>query len=248
MDDKKFLKNQLYKTFKNSSAKEVLLENMTYVIIPCSEKNEAPKNNLDEIINRWVLPAKSDIKLSLDQVIETLASYNGKFPLWVNVKQQNEDFIFLKISKRFRKIKAIKEFHKNNEILPFILDNSIDYKFTDEIQKIGLTRKLLWNIGLTDQEKQFFEKYSLTFDDIRNFAVNHFKSYNYYPPNTNQYNSNKKNYNKLVIKRNFDYSIIENIGTTNEKVIMSNKDLDLILRTYLDLEMNFKIDEIIIEK
>lgn len=247
MEDKNFFKNQLLQTLNDSLVGQVYLEKMTFVIILSDATNEVPKNTWDEIINWWVLPTSTEIKLSIDQVVETLTSRQGLLPLWIKVKQQNEDLILLNISRRFRKLKDIKEFHKDNENLPFIFDNSIDIEFTNDIQKIGLTRKLLWNFELTKQEKQFFEKYPLTFTDIRQFAENHFKSYIYFPPDYDHRKPDTKRYSKLVIKKDTEFSILENIGTPNEKNILTTTDMDKVLDTYLDKEMNYQIDNLTIK-
>ena len=132
--------------------------------------------------------------------------------------------------------------------MPFVFDNTIDIEFTNEIHKIGLTRKLLWNFELTEPEKILFEKYPLTFSDIRQFAENHFKSYIYFPPDYNHRKTDTKRYSKLVIKKDTEFSILENIGTTNEKNILTTTDIDKILDTYLDKEMNYRIDNLTIKK
>ncbi|MDY3530322.1 hypothetical protein PG593_11130 [Riemerella anatipestifer] len=248
MENKVFFKEQLLSTLNNSLGGQVLSANMTFVILPSNADNEKPKNTWDEIINWWVLPTSTELKLSLDQVLETLTSRQGLLPLWIKVKHQSEDLIILNISRRFRKLKDIKEFHKDNQNMPFILDNSIEYEFTSEIQKIGLTRKLLWNFELTEQEKRFFEKAPLTFADIRQFAENHFDNYNYFPPDYNHRKPDTKRYSKLVIKKDTEFSILENIGTTNEKSILTTTDIDKILDTYLNKEMNYRIDNLTINK
>lgn len=248
MDNKIFFKNQLLKTLNGNFENQVFLENMTFVILPSNATNEVPKNTWDEIINNWVLPKSTEIKLSIEQVVEALTSQQGHLPLWIKVKQLSENEILLNSSRRFRKVKDIKEFHKDTETMPFIFDNSIDYKFTNEIQKNGLTRKLLWNFELTEQEKRFFEKHPLTFTDIRQFAEDHFKSYIYFPPDYNQRKPYTKRYSKLVIKKDTGYSLLENTGTINEKNILMTTDMDQILHTYLDKEMNYQIDNLTIKK
>lgn len=224
------------------------MDNMTFVILPSNADNEKPKNTWDEIINWWVLPTSTEVKLSLDQVLDTLTSRQGLLPLWIKVKLQSEDLILLHISRRFRRIKDIKEFHKDNENMPFVFDNTIDIEFTNEIHKIGLTRKLLWNFELTEPEKIIFEKYPLTFSDIRQFAENHFKNYIYFPPDYNHRKTDTKRYSKLVIKKDMEFSILENIDTINEKNILTTTDIDKILDTYLDKEMNYRIDNLTIKK
>ena len=248
MDNKIFFKEQLLKTLNSNLVEQVFLENMTFVILPSNADNEKPKNTRDEIINWWVLPTNTEVKLSLDQVLNVITTRQGLIPLWIKVKLQSEDLILLKISRRFRKVKEIKEFHKDNENLPFVFDNTIDIEFSDEIYKIGLTRKLLWNFELTEPEKKLFERYPLTFSDIRHFAENHFKSYIYFPPNFNNREPDSKSYSKLVIKNDTKFSIIENIGSTNEKYILTTTDLDKILDTYLNKEKNYQIDSLLIKK
>lgn len=248
MDNKIFFKEQLLKTLNNNLVGQVFLENLIFVIILSNSDNETPKNTWDEIINWWTLPTSTDVKLSLDQVIDTLTSRQGLSPLWIKVKQQSQELILLNISRRFRRVKDIKEFHQDNDNMPFIFDNSIEFEFTNQVQKIGLTRKLMWNFELAEQEKLFFKKYPLTFSDIRQFAHNHFKNYIYFPPDYNQRKPNTKRYSKLVIKKDKEFTILENIDTTNENNILTTTDFDKILDTYLDKEMNYQIDNISINK
>jgi hypothetical protein len=127
MDNKIFFKNQLFKTLDDNLVGQVFFEKMSFVILPCNATIEVPKNTWDQIINWWVLPPSTEIKLSIDQVVETLTSRQGLLPLWIKVKQQSNDLILLNISRRFRKLKDIKEFHKDNENMPFIFDNFINF-------------------------------------------------------------------------------------------------------------------------
>ena len=80
-----------------------------------------PKTNLDAIMTHWALPKKLNRDLSLDEVCELLVTAHNEIPLWIKLeKVELQKFYQLFISKRFRKIKVIKEWHKENEILPII--------------------------------------------------------------------------------------------------------------------------------
>lgn len=130
MDRTVFFKNQLLKTLDKNLPEQGKFENLKFVIIPSDAPREKPKTNWDEIINWWVLPSNTGIKLSLDQTIEVLGSRQGLMPLWIKLKLQHETLILLHISRRFRKLDDIKLFHQDNETMPFIFDQSLDLIFT----------------------------------------------------------------------------------------------------------------------
>ena len=121
MNNKIFFKEQLLKILNENLATNFNISNSNFVIMPSYEGNESPKTNWDEIINSWILPTNTNVKLTLDQVVETLVHSQGLFPLWVKIKQQSKDLILLNISRRFRKLNEIKEFHKDNTNMPFFL-------------------------------------------------------------------------------------------------------------------------------
>lgn len=247
MNTTNFLKNQILQTLENNLGRQIKIDNLKFVILPSNADNEQIKNTWDEIMNWWVLPTKTEVKLTIDQIVEILTPKQGLFPLWIKLKSQNEELILLNISRRFRKIKDIKEFHKKNETMPCIFDNSLDLSFTDENVRSGLIRKLLWYFELDEEEKQIFEKIPLTFNDIKYFFDNHFKNYIYFPPDYNSRKPNTKSYRKWVIRKDVEFSIIDNIGAINETTLLTTKDLNIILHYYFDKEMNYKIDNLIIK-
>ncbi len=80
----------------------------------------APKTNFDEIMSRWVLHKKL-MNLSLNEVCNLLITPHNEMPLWIKLqKNEEEKYYQLYISKRFRKLKVIKEWHNDNEFMPII--------------------------------------------------------------------------------------------------------------------------------
>ena len=111
-----FLKNQINRAL----AVEAEIYSHFRIDFDPTEKAD-PKTNFDEIMTHWALPKKLNRDLSLDEVCESLVTVHNEIPLWIKLeKVELQKFYQLYISKRFRKIKVIKEWHKENEILPII--------------------------------------------------------------------------------------------------------------------------------
>ena len=84
-------------------------------------EKEDPKTNFDVMMVHWVLPKIINKKLDLDEICNSLVTAHNEIPLWIRLeKNVSQKYYQLYISKRFRKLKAIKEWHKNNEIQPIL--------------------------------------------------------------------------------------------------------------------------------
>ena len=80
-----------------------------------------PKTNFDEIMTYWALTKNLNRNLCLEEVCEFLVTAHNEIPLWIKLEKVEEQrFYKLFISKRFRKKKVIKEWHKDNDIQPII--------------------------------------------------------------------------------------------------------------------------------
>jgi hypothetical protein len=248
VDSQEFFKQQLLQTLNNKSRSLGSLENISFVILPSNDPTETPKTTWDEIINWQVLPMCTEIRLSIDQVTDALASRQGLLPLWIRVWQQSHDLILLKISRRFRKMNVIRDYHREDVYLPFMLDKSASCEFTVETEKIGMTRKLLRTFQASHEERLFFEKYPLTFADIRYFADDYFKTFICFPLNLADSQTCDSKCKQLVIKRAAEFFVIENIDTTNENSVMKSTDLDLVLDAYLTTALDYTIDGVKITK
>jgi len=85
-----------------------------------SEKREL-KTNMDEIMNFWVLPKMVGKEFSLSEITELLTTPKNEIPLWVKLSEVEKGRVYqMEISKRFRKLRVIKERHNDSEILPFL--------------------------------------------------------------------------------------------------------------------------------
>ncbi|CAL2110084.1 conserved protein of unknown function [Tenacibaculum sp. 190130A14a] len=92
-----------------------------FVIDYDSNENTSLKTNTDDIMNYWLLPKIINVKMNLTDVCNSLVSAHNEMPLWIKLEvDRNEKLIRLLISKRFRKLKVIQEWHKNNDIPPII--------------------------------------------------------------------------------------------------------------------------------
>lgn len=76
-------------------------------------------SNIEQIMNFWVLPKNLNRVLYKKQVIDLLVTGTNEVPLWIGVKVK-EKIIELIISKRFKKLKVVNEWHQENENAPFI--------------------------------------------------------------------------------------------------------------------------------
>ena len=76
-------------------------------------------SNIEQIMNFWVLPNNLNKKLYKKQVIDLLVTGTNEIPLWIGVKVE-EKLIQLVISKRFKKLKVVKEWHNENNNIPFV--------------------------------------------------------------------------------------------------------------------------------
>jgi len=93
-----------------------------YIIEFDPYEKEQPKTNFDEIMNFWVLPNKVGKRLNLENVCDLLVTAHNELPLWIRIDMDFEKKAFLLfISKRFRKIKEINNWHQNNDLRPIII-------------------------------------------------------------------------------------------------------------------------------
>ena len=87
------------------------------------DEQPQPKTNTDEIMFHWVLPKKTGKIMELKEVCETLVAAQNEIPLWIKMHWDHEDKIcLLRISKRFRKLGVVQEWHQDNDLCPIILE------------------------------------------------------------------------------------------------------------------------------
>jgi len=246
MNATSFLKDQLLKTLQDHSKYQSSTDAPLFVILPESPDGAKSIDNISDIINWWVLPGKTEIRLKIEQVVVALVSIHGVMPLWVRVKELENNIILLNISRRFRKLKDIRNHYNSSEYMPFIYDNALNLEFTDDLERWGLTKKLLWRFSLEKAERLVFEKNPLRFDEVSFFFEKHFCQYIFYPGDYNHRKPGDKGYSKLVIKRKgkSEYQILENIGTASEENKFESGDLTAVLKYYLEKEKNYLIDQL----
>jgi hypothetical protein len=119
-----FLKNQLNKFLHEIGIENFSMENfeqIEYIVEYDPEEKQESKTNSDDIMRLWSLPNVIGKKLNLNEVCERLVTYKNEIPLWIKIKGTDESNVLkLLISKRFRKVKIIEEWHKLNEYKPII--------------------------------------------------------------------------------------------------------------------------------
>jgi hypothetical protein len=249
MNHEEFLKDQLLKLLQKHFGEGIVMSELNFVIIPSDVDNEKARNSRDDLINKWILPTTTDIKLALNETVNVLSFGEALMPLWVRVKKQEEKVFLLNISRRFRKLRDIREYHKGNEFMPFIYDDHMSLAYSEETERNGLIRKLLWRFNLNETEKETFIKRPLTRVEINTFFIDHFKGYIYFPPDYNHRKPGEKGYNKLAIRRESEneFSLIDDIETSEQKSLKTFVNIEAAVEYYLDKEKNNIIDGIKIE-
>ena len=117
-----FLSNQIKEAVKRTSTTDISTTPKFTIEFDEDEKQE-PKTNFDEIMYHWALPKKLNQELELSKVCESLVTGMNEMPLWIKLSQEeNSNLYRLKISKRFRKKNILKEWHKENEFMPVIIE------------------------------------------------------------------------------------------------------------------------------
>ena len=116
--NKIFLEEHLKEWLKSFSYSSNLDDYKYEIRLDLSDTNEL-SSNIEQIMNFWVLPKNMNKTLHKRQVIDLLVTGTNEIPLWIGV-QIKEDIIELIISKRFKKLKIINEWHKENKFAPFI--------------------------------------------------------------------------------------------------------------------------------
>ncbi|WP_405368882.1 hypothetical protein [Nonlabens sp. Asnod2-A12] len=124
----KFLKNQLEKFLSENEVENFIMENfeeIEYIIKYDPTEKQESKTNSDDIMKLWSLPNVIGKQLNLNDVCERLVTYKNEIPLWIKIESTDDNNVLkLLISKRFRKIKIIDEWHKDNEYKPILIDKT----------------------------------------------------------------------------------------------------------------------------
>ncbi|WP_405377743.1 hypothetical protein [Nonlabens sp. Asnod3-A02] len=124
----KFLKNQLEKFLSENEVENFIMENfeeIEYIIKYDPTEKQESKTNSDDIMKLWSLPNVIGKQLNLNNVCERLVTYKNEIPLWIKIESTDDNNVLkLLISKRFRKIKIIDEWHKDNEYKPILIDKT----------------------------------------------------------------------------------------------------------------------------
>ncbi len=119
-----FLKNQLTKFLSEIGIENFFTENpdeLEYIIEYDPEEKQEAKTNSDDIMKFWSLPERVGKRLSLNEVCDSLTTYKNELPLWIKLAlTENSKVLKLLISKRFRKMPVIEEWHVSNEYKPIL--------------------------------------------------------------------------------------------------------------------------------
>ena len=119
-----FLKNQLTKFLYEIGVENYSVENFEnteYTVEYDSEEKQDAKTNSDDIMRLVSIPNIIGKKISLNDVCDWLVTYRNEIPLWIKIKNTDQNNVLkLVISKRFREIKTIEEWHRLNEYMPIL--------------------------------------------------------------------------------------------------------------------------------
>ena len=120
-----FLAMQLLATIKRVSnfpdVATISIPLLKFIIEFDTEEKQESKTNFDEIMYHWALPKKLNQQLGLEETCESLVTGRNDIPLWIKLSVEDEYLYRLRISKRFRKKNIIKEWHKENDLMPVII-------------------------------------------------------------------------------------------------------------------------------
>jgi predicted Fe-S protein YdhL (DUF1289 family) len=123
-----FLKNQLTKFLAEIGVENYSIENFDnteYIVEFDPEEKQDAKTNSDDIMRLWSLPNIIGKQISLNEVCHWLVTYKNEIPLWIKIKRTDQNNVLkLLISKRFRKMKIIEEWHQTNEYKPLIREKT----------------------------------------------------------------------------------------------------------------------------
>ncbi len=119
-----FLKTQLTKFLSEIGIENFLTEDpdeLEYIIEYDPEEKQESKTNSDDIMKFWSLPEKIGKRQSLNEICDNLTTYKNELPLWIKLAPtENSNVLKLLISKRFRKLQIIEEWHTSNEYKPIL--------------------------------------------------------------------------------------------------------------------------------
>lgn len=115
----KILLEQNLNKFLINSGYDSELTNYKFVLKIDKSDTKELTGNMEQIINFVVLPKKVNQLLSSEDIIELLVSGKNDIPIWIGVEVINNQ-IQLTISKRYKKLKVVEQWHSNNETIPFL--------------------------------------------------------------------------------------------------------------------------------
>lgn len=120
----KILLNKNLELFLSNKGFQKDLSNYEFVISIDKSDTKELTNNMEQIINFWVLPKILNQPLNLERALEILVSGKNDIPLWIGVEVLGNQ-IQLSICKRYKKFKVVEQWHQNNDTIPFMPKNDL---------------------------------------------------------------------------------------------------------------------------
>lgn len=111
--------------YLSSKKMNIDLSKYRFVIKIDQSDDKNLSSNIEEIINFWVLPRKVNQSLEYKEAIDLLVSGSNEIPLWIGVRII-DNLIQLIISKRFKKLEVIKDWHNSSRMYPFISSDELN--------------------------------------------------------------------------------------------------------------------------
>ena len=115
----KILLEQNLKKFLLKSGYDPELTNYKFVLKVDNSDTKELTGNMEQIINFVVLPKKVNQLLFSEDIMEILVSGKNDIPIWIGVEVISKQ-IQLTISRRYKKLKVVEQWHSNNETIPFL--------------------------------------------------------------------------------------------------------------------------------
>jgi len=116
--NKILLKENLVK-FLTTRGHENDLSKYAYIIQIDESDTKELSGYMEQVLNFKVLPKIINQEIQHSKMLDILVTPQNDIPLWIGVKVKEKE-IHLIISKRFKKLKVVKQGHINNVTIPFV--------------------------------------------------------------------------------------------------------------------------------
>lgn len=243
MNIKEFISQRLKLTIEKIDCKTDDFEFVLFFELGVGKQSLSTK---EDIANWWSLPYSVNRRLSLTDVIDKIHFFDSIAPLWIKASIINEQLIGLELSQKLRKRKDILHHHKDSDLAPFIIKEPY-LDFTDNIEREGLLEHLVLMLQSDSKLERYFAQNPPKVEEIIKFIKRNFDNYFiYFPNNYSHQEKEDENYSNLIIKKNNDDFF--HLTDREDNIFKKSSNLNEIIITYIEQELNYKIGQITIVK